>query len=280
MRDGAAIAQALGGNPYNKGWMFRCPCHDDRRPSASIRYDGLVTCFAKCSREQVEAALDALGFVDDTPRKPLSKAERQAYMAKAISEAQKMWEELRPHWFEENHPYLINIRNAVAYSLRCRGITLPVPLVLRRYSSNGFISALQAPDGEITAVQTAASCWPGSRKTTHGYLGNGAVRLTEPTGDELGLAEGVITALSATQLFGVPCWATLGNKRLDAVQLPNGISRVHIFADNDDPGREAARNAVARYCHREFRHVTVHWPDDEFNDWNDVLWRSHAGTER
>jgi hypothetical protein len=49
------------------------------------------------------------------------------------------------------------------------------------------------------------------------------------------------------------------------------IRRVHIFGDNDDPGRDAARNAVNRYCHREFRHVTVHWPDDAYNDWNDVL---------
>ena len=52
MRNGAAIASALGGRPYNKGWMFCCPCHDDRTPSASIRYDGLVTCFAGCHREQ------------------------------------------------------------------------------------------------------------------------------------------------------------------------------------------------------------------------------------
>src|SRR5262249_19675593 len=137
-------------------------------------------------------------------------------------------------------------------------------------SINGFISALQGSDLEITAVQTTDSCYPGSRKITHGYLSDGAVRLTEPTGDELGLAEGVITALSATQLFSVPCWATLGSKRLDAVQLPVAITRVHIFADNDDSGREGAQKAIARYCHREFRHVTVHWPDDEFNDWNDV----------
>jgi hypothetical protein len=276
MRDGAAIAKALGGHPINKGWMFRCPCHDDRVPSASIRYDGLVTCFAKCPREQVEAALDALGFVDDSPRKPLSKAERQEYIAKAINEARCIWEDLRPAWFAADDPYIVGSREAVASSLRNRGITLPVPVVLRHRSINGWVSAVQGPDLEITAVQVTTAFYPGARKITYGYLGDGAVRLMEPTGDELGLAEGVITALSATQLFGVPCWATLGSKRLDAVQLPNNITRVHIFADNDDPGREGARNAIARYCDREFRDVTVHWPNDEYNDWNDVLWRSHA----
>jgi hypothetical protein len=63
----------------------------------------------------------------------------------------------------------------------------------------------------------------------------------------------------------------LGSKRLDAVQLPDPISRVHVFGDNDGPGRKAVHNAIARYCHCEYRHVTVHWPDNNYNDWNDVL---------
>jgi hypothetical protein len=65
VRDGAAIAAALGGSHYGKGWSFRCPCHDDRVASASIRNDGLVTWFAGCPRSEVLAALDALGFTDD-----------------------------------------------------------------------------------------------------------------------------------------------------------------------------------------------------------------------
>jgi len=275
MRDGAAIARALGGYRYNRGWMFRCPCHDDQEPSCSIRdFDGLVTCFARaaqCPRPNVEAALDALGFTDDRNRKPATAAEKRAFVEQSISEAQKKWTDIEPAWMPANDPSFVRNRKSVEYSLRNRGITLPVPPVMRRWSINGFISAVQAPNLEITAVQTT-DCWfPGSRKITYGYLGDGAVRLTEPTGEELGLAEGVITALSAMQLFGVPCWATLGSKRLDAVKPPSIINRVHVFADNDENGREGARAAIARYCHREFRHVTVHWPDDEYNDWNDVL---------
>src|SRR5262245_34769885 len=91
MRDGAAIAKKLHGYPYKRGWMFRCPCHDDRVPSCSIRDDGLVTCFANCPREQVEAALDALGFTDGCRRRPTTAAERRAYIEIAIREAQKMW---------------------------------------------------------------------------------------------------------------------------------------------------------------------------------------------
>jgi hypothetical protein len=275
MRDGAAIARTLGGYRYNKGWMFRCPCHDDQEPSCSIRdFDGLVTCFARvaqCPRPNIEAALDALGFTDDRKRKPATAAEKRAFVEASIRDAQQKWEDTIPRWFQDYDEQVVAASKEMEWRLRDRGITLPVPAVLRPVPVNGFISAVQGPDLEITAVQKTTCNFPGSRKITYGYLGDGAVRLTEPTGDELGLAEGVITALSATQLFGVPCWATLGSKRLDAVQLPASITRVHIFADNDDGGREGARAAIARYCHREFRHVTVHWPDDEFNDWNDVL---------
>jgi hypothetical protein len=51
------IAAALGGRHNGKGWSFCCPCHDDRVPSASIRNDGLVTCFAGCPRAEVTAEL-------------------------------------------------------------------------------------------------------------------------------------------------------------------------------------------------------------------------------
>jgi Toprim domain len=221
----------------------------------------------------VLAALDAKGFVDDRARRPATKAERRAFIEASILEAQEKWEDIVPSWFskEDKQRTLARSEESVAYGLRLRKITLPVPPVLRRWSINGHICAVQRLDGEITAVQTKDCYFPGSRKTTYGYLGDGAVRLTEPTGDELGLAEGVETALSATQMFSIPCWAVLGSKRLDAVRLPSGINRVHVFADNDEGGREGAQKAVARYCNREYRHVTVHWPDDEYNDWNDVL---------
>src|SRR5262245_22319388 len=68
MRKGAAIAATLGGRRNGKGWSFCCPCHDDRNPSASIRDDALVTCFAGCDRKEVLAALGKLGFTDDGSR--------------------------------------------------------------------------------------------------------------------------------------------------------------------------------------------------------------------
>ena len=60
------IAKGLGGRKVARGWMVRCPAHDDRKPSLSIRDadDGkvLVFCHAGCDQEQVIANLRSLGL--------------------------------------------------------------------------------------------------------------------------------------------------------------------------------------------------------------------------
>jgi hypothetical protein len=58
---GETIATALGGRKAGGAWMTRCPAHDDRKPSLSIR-DGddgrvLARCHAGCEQERVIAAL-------------------------------------------------------------------------------------------------------------------------------------------------------------------------------------------------------------------------------
>src|SRR6476659_5098104 len=60
------IAKALGGRKAGGAWMARCPAHDDREPSLSIRKgdDGkvLVRCHAGCDQERVIAALRSRGL--------------------------------------------------------------------------------------------------------------------------------------------------------------------------------------------------------------------------
>ena len=97
----------------------------------------------------------------------------------------------------------------------------------------------------------------------------GAVRLG-PAGEALGIAEGVETALSAMELSGITCWASLGAQRLPRLWLPEAVRTVYIFADADEPGRKAARQAAERY-EREGRRVLIRRPASGFGDWNDVL---------
>jgi hypothetical protein len=68
------IAKALGGRKVGGGWMTRCPAHDDREPSLSIR-DGdddkvLVCCHASCEQEAVIAALRDRGLWLGSGRRP------------------------------------------------------------------------------------------------------------------------------------------------------------------------------------------------------------------
>lgn len=62
----AELAEALDGRPSGRGWMARCPAHDDRTPSLSIREadDGrvLVRCHAGCTQEDVIGALQEMSL--------------------------------------------------------------------------------------------------------------------------------------------------------------------------------------------------------------------------
>jgi len=107
-------------------------------------------------------------------------------------------------------------------------------------------------------------------KRALGRPGSGAVRLASPRGGRLGLAEGNESALSAMQLFEIPCWATLGNERFGLVTIPESVRELHLFVDNDAGGllaEERAREAYA--C--EGRRIVTRRPERTNDDWNDVL---------
>jgi putative DNA primase/helicase len=248
MRDGAAIAAQLGGRRGSKGWLFCCPIHEDRVASASVRDDGFITCFAGCDRKELAAKLDALGFPDDGQASPIPFKDD---VPERVATAVRMWKDAL-----DDPPY-------VASYLRTRGITLPVPAVLRRWK-RGYIAAVQRHDGALIAVQTKG---PGQKGKTFGWLSNGAVRLAPIRGDELGLAEGVESALSATQAHGIPCWAVLGALRFNKVGIPAKVKRLYLFLDNDKPGHDAAQRAIEHFSNRE---ISVIVPPKGL-DFNDVL---------
>jgi hypothetical protein len=150
-----------------------------------------------------------------------------------------------------------------------RGITLTPPALC--HHRGAMVAAVTQPYAGITAIQRTPidpdSLERGDR-WTKGPLGNGAVRLGAPQ-RIMGVAEGTETALSAGMLTGMSVWAALG-KRLHSVELPPFVEVVHVFADNDDPGRNTAEQAVK--VHRDLgRTVKVQRPPPEFKDFNDYI---------
>lgn len=106
-----------------------------------------------------------------------------------------------------------------------------------------------------------------------GRFGRGAVRLGG-AGTRLGLAEGIETALSASILFGLPCWATLGMERFALVELPDMVEELHLFLDHDVGGQRA--ETLARNAHGKSPSIHSHYPERGGDDWNDVLRRLRA----
>jgi putative DNA primase/helicase len=179
--------------------------------------------------------------------------------------------------------------HAAAKFLLARGLTRPIPPSLRAGSIlhlgsiplPALIAAVQAPERQVIAVQVTLIDPRGHQKAqvrlprkTTGALGRGAIRLAAAT-EVLGLAEGTEKALAAMQLFGVPCWSTLGAGRMHRVWIPGSVRELHIFADNDDAGRAAAEGTASQHQHRR---IIIRFPPDGFKDWDDVT--AHQAKER
>ena len=101
-----------------------------------------------------------------------------------------------------------------------------------------------------------------------------AVRLT-PSASTLGIAEGIETALSCTQIYKCNTWSTLNAGLMKKFRAPEGVEHLIIFADTDKNG---TGHAAAFECgnrnllsNNDVKRVTIRWP--EFGDFNDTLTR-------
>lgn len=106
--------------------------------------------------------------------------------------------------------------------------------------------------------------------TSDGATNGAAIRLF-PAGSVLGLAEGIETALAVHAATGQRVWSCVSAGGLERVILPQEVSRVHLWADNDASGRgeQAAKRLADRLC-EEDRTVYLHLPRTPGTDWLDV----------
>jgi phage/plasmid primase-like uncharacterized protein len=273
------IVRALGGRWHGSYGTACCPCHDDRTPSLSVTdgQDGklLVHCHAGCDGRKILQALKRpdIGTFCPSGTTPTGPTREEAD-AERTAAALDIWTDAQP------------VAGTVAESyLRTRSITLPLPCSLRfvphlRYSRDvwlpALVAAVQAPQRDVKAVHRTWIDPRGDRKAqvaqpkkALGPLGHGALRLAHAA-PVMGLAEGIEDALSAMQMFNVPCWAALGASRLAGVWLPNLVREVIVFADNGTAGQDAAQKAADAFT-GQGRRVVVRYPPEGCADWNDAL---------
>jgi len=99
-------------------------------------------------------------------------------------------------------------------------------------------------------------------------ISGGAIRLFKHNG-VLGIAEGIETACAATQIFGIPTWAAICANGMEKFIVPEGVTELHIFADNDmnGTGQKAADVLSKRYKDISVIHVA-----EKINtDWADYV---------
>jgi phage/plasmid primase-like uncharacterized protein len=169
-----------------------------------------------------------------------------------------------------------------------RGLVLPeqAPLRFLRMAKHPsgcrlpcMVALLQDAEGRPVAIHrtflhvgrdavTKATIEPA--RMTLGPVRGAVVRLW-PAAPRLVVGEGIETVIAAAMLLRLPGWAAVSAGNLgEAMALPPAVREVLIAADNDAPGREAARQAARRWK-AEGRAVRVAMPDREGADFNDVV---------
>jgi putative DNA primase/helicase len=273
------LTARLGGRWHGTYGTSRCPVHDDREPSLSIR-DGkqsvLVKCHAGCDPRDIVAALQRdrrWRDVHDPPRKkgkPKHTAEDTRRYLLSI------WHECRP----------ISGTPAERY-LRGRDIASGLPPSLRyhpalKHTDIGallpcMVAAVQDPTERIfglhrTYLQAeSASKAPISRpRKMLGQHVTGAVRLAAAS-PRIAVGEEIETCLSFQQATGIPTWAGLSTGGIRSIVLPPLplAGTVYLLVDLDEAGEHATRIAAERLS-REGRKVKLARPV-RGNDFNDAL---------
>jgi putative DNA primase/helicase len=254
-------------------WRGRCPaCGYPNGLTLSEKAGRPLWWCASC-RDQaaVSAALlgDAVAPRGDDTRRPADASEDRK------AAALRLWQAAGPA-----------AGSPVAIYLQSRGLTLPPEPVLRLLAGAKHPTGARLPamvalladlDGKPAAVHRTFLAPGGTGKATVepqrmtlGPVRGAAVRLW-PAAPRLVIGEGIETSLAAAVLLKAPAWAAVSAGNLaDTLALPALVREVVIAADNDAPGRRAARQAAARW-RAEGRAVKIAMPDRPGTDFNDLL---------
>lgn len=244
--------------------------------------DGVQLAMGITSLDFREAAQEIERLAGAAPLAPRMAEQSPQDRRKAL---RTVWNGSRPiHGGDEAHRYL-----------RGRGLaldTLPAALRLHpglRYFDEGtkavlgtypaMVARVTAPDGNGASIhrtflhdgKKAPVPQPRKMMPVALPLAGAAVRLF-PSGGRLGIAEGIETALAASELFGLPVWSCVDAAGIAAFLPPPGVRELMIFADNDEnfTGQQAAFTAARRLRAKGLK-LDVHIPPTTGADWLDVL---------
>lgn len=272
------IAIMLGGaRRSGRGWIARCPAHDDHRPSLSLA-DGengrlLVKCFAGCDPRAILSIL---------PRRDMADFTQSLNASVSTSPSLPGWSQKADAIFKAGN----HIRGTLAevYLLR-RGCALPETDEVRflpSRSPNRYPAMLSritdAATGKPISLHFTLLTHDGSGKApieqpkillSGHQKKNGVIRLIndEDITSSLGIAEGIETVLSVVRSGWRPVWAVVDAGNMATFPVLDGIEALTIFADNDRAGLNAVDSCASRWI-AAGRSVRIVPPNGKGTDWN------------
>jgi putative DNA primase/helicase len=191
--------------------------------------------------------------------------------------AQALWAEGFPvaRRLAERHARLRGVGRALGDALRHHPAVPSAIYLGRGLRRPALLAAVRDADGEVCAVEVTYLAADGGRarmglpRKTVGVLPPSAAVRLDPAGPHLLVAEGVFSALSASEHFGLPVWALLSTSNLRRWTPPHGVTAVTIAADWGADGERSARVLAARLRALGLT-VVVAWPPRAFGDWNEA----------
>ncbi|MCG7348940.1 DUF7146 domain-containing protein [Sphingomonas sp. ACRSK] len=224
-----------------------------------------------------EAAREIEGIIGEIP---LDRTRAKIDPSRGRDLCRALWGECQPirvgdeaHRYLRNRGYEVPALGALRFHPAC-----PVSRVPGVDTLPALVALFRAPNGEgdtlhrtyLTNGGKAAIDSP-KRLMPGGVTKGGAIRLM-PHNGELGIAEGIETALAVWRDFGIPCWAAVSEQLLSEFVWPDEIRKLHIFGDNDaNYVGQAAAFALAKRASlgRTPVPVEVHIPPVPGTDWDD-----------
>jgi hypothetical protein len=292
-----SIVQTLGGDLYDRGRRANIPApgHSAADRSVSLLLEGgrvVVHTFGGADWREVLDHLRGRGLIDARHALLSVNGAAAAVMGNEAPSAQARRAAAARIW---------EAGAALGHSLaarhcRLRGLIgdLPGPDALRYgsgtpvsvYRDGGpvrpaLLAGIRAADGALTAVEVTYLA-PNARraldlrlprKTVGVAPGGCAVRL-DPAAPSMLVAEGVFTARSAGEWFGLPAWALMSTRNLRVWRAPEGVRSVLIAADRGADG-EASAEQLRRGLVDQGVAATLALPPEPFGDWNE--WSGAVG---
>ena len=290
MLDAREIALALGGHRSGRGYAARCPAHDDRKPSLSLRdAEGkvLVRCHAGCPQTAVIDALRSRGLWSDSPINgrvaphppPSVRGDDESCR---VESALRLWHEAEDprgtrveHYFKHNELVLDDSLavHVLRFHRRCpfgkdeAGETLFMPCIVALFrdihtDQPKGIHRLALTDNDRNSVD----------KKMLGRCGGCGVKLDDDAEVTYGfnVTEGIGTALSVRAAGIRPIWALGSAKAVGTFPVLNGIDALTIYANNDKSGTgENVASICERRWHAAGREARVRMPHKQDCDWQD-----------